>query len=572
MPNIGNLAVQLSLDAALFASGLDRSTKDGQAFAGHITKIFSGIGAGIAGAEAIGGGAAGLYGGLKSGLHEMAAAGQEAHKLGISLESLASLQLLAGDNAEGLGHAMVRLGANMSKAAQGGKEAAKPFEQLGLSVQQLEAMAPDQAFGAVLDKINLLAKAGDKGNVAKELFGREGLSIIEKFERGTISINETMAQIKAHGGVGFDMKDAKGALEAEKSIHEMESSFNRIKLSLISEFSPLVKQVADGIAGMVSKAGGKGAFQGLADSARQFLKGLTAGMITVAGAVGKIVANLQITTDMLRGSKDGKGGWFDPKGRGDADWLGGLFDPKSNSVWRDSKGNKLKDAGSDNPIVDMLKQFNAALDKPFDLPHDQVGGNQLAPDQEEARKLAGEIGDFNVKIAGMIETFGMGGEALERFKLAQKGATAAMLAIADANLKTLDGLNKQKKLHEDAQHVIEETQPPFEKFNEQFSKLREYLAAGEISQGQYAAALAKDFKELTGKEDLKDHAPGALLAGSDAAHSADVAFERQGAGGSIQEQIKSGIDRLIETQKQTELLNKKIADILDDRLSGRNAF
>ncbi len=70
-------------------------------------------------------------------------------------------------------------------------------------------------------------------------------------ERGS-RIADAIERIRAHGGIGFDAKDVAAALDAQRSIKEMENSFNRIKLTLVSELAPVVKQVADWIANVTS--------------------------------------------------------------------------------------------------------------------------------------------------------------------------------------------------------------------------------------------------------------------------------------------------------------------------------
>jgi hypothetical protein len=186
------------------------------------------------------------------------------------------------------------------------------------------------------------------------------------------------------------------------------------------------------------------------------------------------------------------------------------------------------------------------------------------------KDLSDKIRSFGDALHDQIDAFGKGAEAAQRFKLAREGATAADLAGVDAALKQLDVLKENKELHDDAQRVIEETQSPLEKFNERLGKLGVYLSAGEITVQQYATALAKDYKDLMPKAS-EEHAPAALLEGTAGAYSAEVAFERQGQGGNVQEQIKQGIDKMVESQKQIESLGRQIARAVID-ITGVNPF
>jgi hypothetical protein len=558
MANIGSLAVQLSLDAALFASGLDRSTKQGRDFASTITKTFAGIGAGVAGIEGIGGFGEGLYGGLKSGIGEMVGMGDEAKKLGVSLTAVAALQSLAGDKAESFSHAMFHMETELGKAAHGSELAVKPFADLRLEAGELAAMKPEQAFGRIADKLNALGNASDKAEHIKDIFGKGGLDSIGVIDRGLNGINETMNKIDAHGGVGFDMKGVEQAKQAEISIHELESTFNRLKLSLISEFTPTITKVADGIADMVGKAGGgKAAFKSLADGAKNFLIGLTEGMITIAESIGGIVDNIKTATDMLPGAKK-LDDYIPPEDdyRGIQGLWKTLNDIRTGDIFKfREKGdfdslneNKGVAAPFTNGLRDLLEKLRAPSPE---LPEGKTPGDQIAVDLTK-------INDFNDKLRASIATFGLGGEALERFKLAHSGYTDAMLKETDTLIAKMDGLK-----------FIQESLSPLDKLDEQFAKLQKAFDAGGLTGLQYASALSKEFLSLSPFQ-AAEHAPGALQFGSDAAHSADVSWSRQGEGGSIQDQITASLQRMEEIEKQHLAVSKVIADLLPDLLQGRS--
>jgi hypothetical protein len=325
--NIGSLAVQLSLDALLFSQGLDKSTKEGAAFAASITKTFAGIGAGVAVGGSLVDGAKGLYDAYKSGLHEIVETGEEVHKLGTSFEGLAALQLLAGSDAERMTKSFEHLSAKLAEMKIKGGDATAPLDALHLKLSDLADKPFEQKLGLIVDKIQALGDASDRNYFAKELLGlREGPAIVEKIKEGTLGIADAVAQIKSHGNI-LNEKDFESALAAEKSIKEMESTFNRIKLSLISEFAPVMKNVADGVADMTGKANGKDAFKGLGDAAKEFLKGLTKGLIIVSKVIGGIVDDVQAAVAKLPQSKESSSGL-----------TGGLFGTKEGGFFAPPKG------------------------------------------------------------------------------------------------------------------------------------------------------------------------------------------------------------------------------------------
>ena len=198
----------------------------------------------------------GIYEFFKSGTDEIVRQGMAAHRVGTSLESMAAMELLAGNQAEQLNHSLVMLSRRMSEAASGGAEARGVFQRLGLDPSTLSSMPFDQAFGRILDSINGLSSAADRANIGEKMFGREGVDLLERFRAGSVGIQQAIAEIKAHGGVGFTENDFRNVLDAQRSLKEMESTFSRIKLSLVSEFAPVVKNVADWIADISGPTGG----------------------------------------------------------------------------------------------------------------------------------------------------------------------------------------------------------------------------------------------------------------------------------------------------------------------------
>jgi hypothetical protein len=605
MANIGNLAVQLSLDAALFASGLDRATKEGAAFASTITKTFAGIGAGVAGLEAVGGGAAALYQGYKSSLDSIIEQGREAKKLGVSLEALGGINLLLGKDSEVAGRSFEHFSAHLAKAAAGSVDAMKPFRQLGLDAKSLADASFDKSLGSTLDKLNMLG-AGNRNNLAKELFGREGPSIIADMEKGSQGIADAIASIKKHGGIGIDDKDVQAALEASRAITEMENSFGRIKLTLVSELAPVVKNIADWTSDTAGVAGG-GLRKGFHDAAATLVEGLgkavdvSADLFLLLHRIDKFftfkgdsdwVAKQKKANDDFQASAQ-KWGLHGPTGAMDDDFEQGI--------------EKLrKDAHSH---LDMAKSGLDGVATGADV----LGGSKL----NSVKDFSKEIGELNLKVSGQIASFGMAGEALERYKLSQMGATAADLAGIDAGIaklslmKSLDeqvgrgatsvqqaadkfgrltgafvegkvslvgfaaewskfGKELSKTLDSDVWKVVDDLQSPIDKLKNSVQHLQMLrLASGGITGGQLSESLGKEFLSLSPFK-AAEHAPGALMQGSDAAHSMEVAFSREGQYRSLEDEVKAGFKSMVEEMKTQQRVTKNVGDVIREVMVGQS--
>jgi hypothetical protein len=604
MANIGNLAVQLSLDAALFSSGLDRATKEGKAFASSITKTFAGIGAGVAGLEAVGGGATALYEGYKSSLDSIIQQCREANKLGVSLEALGGINLLLGKDSEIAGRAFEHFSAHLAEAAAGSTEAAKPFHQLGLEAKALAGSAFDKTLGSTLDKLNTLS-AGNRNDMAKELFGREGPSIVADMEKGSKGIEAAIASIKAHGGIGITNKDVQAALEASRSITEMENSFGRIKMTLTAELAPVVKSIADWTSNAAGAAGG-GLRKGFHDAAVTLTDGLskavdeTADLLLLLHKVEKVFAF-----------------------KGNGDWI--AKQKKANDDFQAS----LKKWGIHGPTGNMDDAFETGIEKLRKDAHTQLdlaksgldgvggdGGPFGDSKINSIKDFSKEIGELSIRLGASISSYGMAGEAMERYKLSQMGATAAELAGVDAGiaeLSVMKSLDEQtgrganavqqaadkfgrltgalfeskislsgfaaewgkftkelgKSLDTDVRRVIDDLRSPLDKLKDSYQNLQALrLVPNGITDAQFSQSLGKEFLSLSPFQ--SQHAPGALLQGSDAAHSAEVAFSREGGYRSFEDVVKAGFKAMVEELKTQQRVTKGVGDTIREVLVGQS--
>ncbi|MBR2692663.1 MAG: hypothetical protein IKE69_00470, partial [Thermoguttaceae bacterium] len=137
----GTLAIALTANSTLFDRALVRAERRINSFAAAAKKDFTAIGAAM--------GAHYLIGAGKTMIDELDQIGKRSDVLGISTERYQMLSAAATHTGVAMGDvesAMIRMNNVLAKAAVGDQKAISSFNLLGLEVEKLRSMRPDELF------------------------------------------------------------------------------------------------------------------------------------------------------------------------------------------------------------------------------------------------------------------------------------------------------------------------------------------------------------------------------------------------------------------------------------------
>lgn len=95
-----------------------------------------------------------------------------------TLSGLASVARLSGTDLDALGGALQRLSRAVVDAQNGGKQTAGAFRALGLSVEQLRGLGPDEVFLRMAEQMNQYRDGVEKTTIAQVLMGRSGANLL----------------------------------------------------------------------------------------------------------------------------------------------------------------------------------------------------------------------------------------------------------------------------------------------------------------------------------------------------------------------------------------------------------
>jgi hypothetical protein len=562
---------------------------------------------------------------VKDEAKEMLAMSRQAQRLGVSLESLAAIQLLSGGAAESMERGMLHLMKMVGELNAGSQEAAKTFAKFNLGKADFVGAGSEEVLGKILDKFTSLASPIDRAYLAMTLFGKGGTALLPILAKGNEGLAAAKEQIKQYAGA-FDDRAIAGLAQMQQSLKQIDFISTNLKRQFAVEFAPLIAIVAEEFARWVKALGPMdGVFKSIAEGAGVFISGLLSGIAEVVDAIKEMFADIKEMIATAKGIKnavkgDENEGWFKKlwkfttpvgwalsrKFGGKKDQEGGLGDMMS--------GAAQGAVGAAPPEkMDLASRLRAAAERAGDLPkfweqlakRKKAAGAEALPDQH-MQELAEKAGELEEKLRAGISSFGAGSDALERFKLAQQGATPAMLANIDALIQEkkaleeitgwatgagnifddyairLDALNNafvdgtinadgfkaaliklqeslQKSIGDKAASVFEQTRTPLEKFHNKIGELQGLLETGAIDWDTYQRAVAQASQELIAlRKNAEQRNPAAIQAGTQEAFKTiiqnDKATTRDPAA-----DLQDAIRQQIEWQKAQLKMAERIA-------------
>jgi len=180
-----------------------------------------------------------------------AAMGDEVAKLsrktGITTETLSELRHVAeisGTSLEGLEKATKRMSTAIGDAQDGLTETIRDFDKLGISVEELKGLSPEEAFLKLGEAIAGIEDPLVRANVAQGIFGRAGMDLIPMFDQGA----EAMAELRqeAHAlGIVFDQEAAAKAEEMTDAMTRMNESVSGLKMAIAEHIIPILMPMVD---------------------------------------------------------------------------------------------------------------------------------------------------------------------------------------------------------------------------------------------------------------------------------------------------------------------------------------
>ncbi len=216
----------------------------------EFTRVFGGVQAAIAPVAKgllAAGAAAGVAGAGLLALARSVAVEQDqfsklSDKLGFSVENLSKLKYaadLADVGLENMAQGLQFMLRFTAEAAAGNETNRQSLASLGLELERLRTLAPDQMFELFAGAIAQVQNPAERAALAMEVFGRGGAEMLKMLKDGTAGLAELSAEA-ARFGVVVSTQAAYNAAEFNDSLTRLGAAFRGVRNALVEQFLPVM--------------------------------------------------------------------------------------------------------------------------------------------------------------------------------------------------------------------------------------------------------------------------------------------------------------------------------------------
>ena len=160
---------------------------------------------------------------------------------------------LSGTDMGTLEVGLKRMQKTLYQAATGSKQATEALGQLGLTVEDLRGLSPDQQFKLIADKLAAIQSPAVRAALAMQIFGRSGTELLPMMSKGAAGIEAMEEEARKLGLTATDTGVAVG-VKLEESLTTLWKVLKKLAAVLGSAIAPLLTDVANWIIDVVVQA------------------------------------------------------------------------------------------------------------------------------------------------------------------------------------------------------------------------------------------------------------------------------------------------------------------------------
>ena len=298
--NIFETYAKIGLDTKDLMSGLAKARAKVSAFSNGVVK---GAKVAATGFAAVTAGATAVSGALTKGIKDVTEYGDSVDKMsqriGLSAEAYQKwdyVMNIAGTEMKNMRIGLKTLTNQISKAQKGTKESQENFKKLGISMNDLNKMSREEAFGAVIKGFQGMADSTERAALANKMFGRSGQELTPLFNQSAKSTDELLKKAEDYGMIMSD-KAVKASATFKDSLTTLQMTMTGLKNKMMGVFLPSATKVTDGLAKMFTGDYKKGSkefekgIEGIIKNAKVVLPKVAKIGKTILGTIGKAIAD-----------------------------------------------------------------------------------------------------------------------------------------------------------------------------------------------------------------------------------------------------------------------------------------
>ena len=256
--SVGNLAVNLIARTKGFTSGMKKATKRLKKFGAGIAGIGKRVAKFGAALVAVSVGAMVVF--TKQAFASIDVLAKTSDSLGIAIKQLTGLQhaaAITGVSSEAFNKSLKRMIKSVGDASVGLSTQVRAFESIGLKVEDLKNLAPEQQFRLIADALNKVTNNTAKVSAATDIFGKSGAQLINTFALGTEGLDAYQAEAEKLG-IALDRVDAAQVEAANDAITRMMTVFKGFFQQVAVKLAPVIEALAKRFTEMALAGSGVG--------------------------------------------------------------------------------------------------------------------------------------------------------------------------------------------------------------------------------------------------------------------------------------------------------------------------
>lgn len=238
---------------------LDGAEKVGKQLGGlqsKVQKMAKGLRIAGAGMTALGGIITGVA--VKS-VMDFAEMGDEVHKMslrtGFATESLSKLKYAAAIGGAGLGDvekAAKRMASTIYDAGEGLSTAVDALDNLGLSVEDLQGLSPEEQFMKLAGAIADVEDPSMRSALAQRIFGKAGTELLPMLSEGTEGLKAMMEEAEKFSPI-FGKEAAEAAANLTDGMGRLKGTMEKVKMTIAEKLVPILIPLIERIAETISR-------------------------------------------------------------------------------------------------------------------------------------------------------------------------------------------------------------------------------------------------------------------------------------------------------------------------------
>lgn len=172
--------------------------------------------------------------------------GKFAERIGVSFEELQKLQFAASQNGasiSALNTGLQRMSRRLETVAQGGApEVAEQLERMGIAIEDIQGLSPDQQFRAIADGIEQLGSDAERTRATFALFDTEGVALVNTLRQGSGAVDDLGKTLEDLGGV-ISTDTYLAAATFNDEMEKMELALGGAKTAIVGELYPAISRL-----------------------------------------------------------------------------------------------------------------------------------------------------------------------------------------------------------------------------------------------------------------------------------------------------------------------------------------